>query len=89
MRVKYEEKAREGSSTPATKTPAVEVGTYVRPRVTNGSDDKAGNQSNVEDSRPGVGICHRRSGKNAACNTAGGGPMDEHAFEGATTSDRR
>ena len=74
---------------PFLETPAAGPSARVRPRVTNGSGDKAGDQSNVEDSRLGIGICHGQSGKYAACNTAGGGPTDEHAFGGAMTSDRR
>ena len=61
----------------------------VRPRVTDGGGGKADDQSDVEDARPGMGICHGRSAKYEACNTAGRGPKDKHAFGGATTSDRR
>ena len=84
---------KSGSATslhaPDLETPAASPSARVRPRVTNGSGDKAGHQSYVEDSRLGIGICRGRSGKYTACNTAGGGPTDEHAFEGATTNDRR
>ena len=61
----------------------------VRPRVMNNGSVKVDDQSDVGDARPGIGICHGRSGKYAACNTAGGGPTDVHASGGATTSDRR
>ena len=39
LRGKYEEKAREGSSTPVTKTPAVGASTDVRPRMADGGGE--------------------------------------------------
>ena len=39
LRGKYEEKAREGSSTPVTKTPAVGASTDVRPRMADGDGE--------------------------------------------------
>ena len=75
--------------TPILETPAAGPSARVRPRVTDGGGVKADDQSDVEDARPGMGICHGRSAKYEACNTAGGGPKDKHAFGGATTSDRR
>ena len=61
----------------------------VRPRVTDGGGGKEDDESDVEDVRPGMGMCHGRSKKYEGCNTASGGPRYKHALGGATTSDRR
>ena len=60
--------------TPILETVAAGPSTRVRPRVTDGGGGKADDQSDVEDARPGMGICGGRSTKYEACNTAGGGP---------------
>ena len=75
--------------TPILETSVPGPSAHVRPRVMDGGGVKADDQSDVEDARPGMGIRHRRSAKYEACNTAGGGLKDRHAFGGATTSDRR
>ena len=75
--------------TPILETPAAGPSARVRPIGTDGGSVKADDQSDVEDARPEMGICHRQSAKYDACDTAGRGPKDKHAFGGATTRDQR
>ena len=48
---------------PVLETPAAGPSARVRPRVTNGGGGKAGNQSNVEEARPGTSICKGADGE--------------------------
>ena len=56
--------------TPVLETPAAGPSARVRPRVTNGGCGKAGNQSNVEEVRPGMGICKGTDGEVGSDNEA-------------------
>ena len=56
--------------TPVLETPAAGPSARVRPRVTNGGGGKAGNQSNVEEARPGMGICKGNDGEVGRDNEA-------------------
>ena len=90
--IEGEQETNGGATTlyaPVLETPAAGPSARVRPRVTDGGGVKDDDQSDVEDARPGMGICHGRSAKYEACNTTGRGPKDKHAFGGARTSDRR
>ena len=44
--------------TPILETPAAGPSARMRPRVTDGGGGKADDQSDVEDARPGMGICN-------------------------------
>ena len=56
--------------TPILKTPAASPSARVRPRVTNGGGGRAGNRSDVEDARPGMGICKGANGEVGSDNEA-------------------
>ena len=47
--------------TPILETPTAGPSARVRPRVTDGGGVKADDESDVEDARPGISICHGRN----------------------------
>ena len=72
--IEEEEKTSGGAAT--LHTPVLEItaagsSAHVRPMVTNGGGGKAGNQSDIEDARPGTGICKGADGEVGSDNEAG------------------
>ena len=73
MTGKYKEKAREGSSTPVTETPAVGASADVRPRVTDGGGEGTrattdeGAERGIQEVAENEGVCARKSEHDIRC----------------------